>query len=109
MTEQRRVECPTCSRTYSPRATWIRTGERSCYICQGRKADDTVRGCVFGAHRLLMEVGELPADTLLTPELEAQLEAIYQSLPDKRATYASPTLPERMVTAWRSGVQQVLL
>lgn len=112
MVNEDRVQCPTCDRFYSKRALWYRTGERSCYICQGRgsRSDGTIRGCVFGAHRLLIDLGELPADTLLTPELEVQLESLYRGLADKRATYESPTLPERIVAAWRAGgVQQVLL
>lgn len=109
--EFERVECTGCGRTYNRRATWVRAGERTCYICQGR-SNDTTRGCVYGAHRILVAAGDLP-DDLLTPELEQALETVYQGLADKRATYASPTLPERIVEQWRAlggtiAVQQKL-
>ena len=58
----------------------------------------TIRGCVYGAYRHLVDGGHLPIGHDRAQVVD-RLEGIYRGLPDK--VPGTPTLVERLLERWQ--------
>ena len=63
---------------------------------------DRVRGCVYGAWRLLIERGLVPPESEFDERLGVELEACYLALDDKKPGKGWE-LPERVASAWQNA------